>query len=53
MAKTAKMILAIPFVVPNAREMVLDDICRGYVEDVILFRYAVFQSVVDDVRGML
>jgi hypothetical protein len=31
-------------VVPKAREMLLDDICRGYVEDVILPRYAMFQS---------
>lgn len=31
-------------VVPKAREILFDDICRGYVEDVILFRYAMFQS---------
>ncbi len=37
-------------VVPKAREILFDDICRGYVEDVILFRYAMFQSDDDAVR---
>ncbi len=32
-------------VVPNASEMLFAEICRGYVDEIILFRYAVFQSV--------
>ena len=40
-------------VVPNASESTLEEICSGYVAEVILFAYAVPHSVVEAVSGMV
>ena len=40
-------------VVPNARERTFEEICSGYVAEVILFAYALAHSVVEAVSGMV